>query len=195
MLSSHKLAIEYLNTGVVEISPSPVGPVCQERDQLEVICNTTLGIDHQWKFTVFPENVSHTAAPVSSIGASLSGIPMPLLISSSTITFSRLSDQNVLPLISRVTISSVRRGLNGTVVSCVELDTNLVATTTIQIIDYRQFGKTPQYYNYVNLRDVYVQVIIVGHNLRKPRGAIRRNPTPLHCMLCYYNLHEDEPTL
>ena len=87
MLSSHKLAIEYLNTGVVEISPSPVAPVCQEGDQLEVICNTTsiLGIDHQWKFTVFPENVSHTAEPVSSIGAS--GIPMPLLISSSTITF------------------------------------------------------------------------------------------------------------
>ena len=129
---------------MVEISPSPVAPVCQEGDQLELMCNTTTGIDHQWLFTVFPENVSYTVAPVSSIGES--GIPMPLLISASMITFSRLSDQNVLPLMSRVTINSVSRGLNKTVVSCCELDTNLVATTTIQIIDSRQFGKTPQYY-------------------------------------------------
>ena len=128
---------------MVEITP-PVAPVCQEGDQLELTCNTTTGIDHQWKLIVLPGNVSHTAAPVSSIGAS--GIPMPLLIGSSTITFSRLSSQNALPLISRVTISPVGRGLNGTVVSCVELDTNLVATTTIRIIDSRQFGKTPQYY-------------------------------------------------
>ena len=144
MLSSHKLAIESLNTGVVEISPSPVAPVCQEGDQLELTCNSTSGIDHQWQFTVFPENVSHTVEPVSSIGAS--GIPMPLMIGRSTITFSRLSGQNVLPLISRITISPVSRGLNGTVVSCIELDTNLVATTTIQIIDSQRFGKTPQYY-------------------------------------------------
>ena len=127
-----------------QISPSPVAPVCQEGDQLELTCNSTLGLDHQWLFTVVPENVSYTRAPVSSIG--VSGIPMPLLISGSTITFSRLSGQFDLPLISRVTISSVGRGLNGTVVSCVELDTNLVATTTIRIIDSRQFGKTPKYF-------------------------------------------------
>ena len=120
-----------------------MAPVCQERDQLELMCNTS-GIDHQWQFTVFPENVSYTRAPVESTGTS--GIPMPLLIGTSTITFSRLSDQFDLPLISRVTISSVGRGLNGTVVSCVELDTNLVATTTIQFIDSQRFGKTPQYY-------------------------------------------------
>ena len=152
---------------MVEISPSPVAPVCQEGDQLELTCNTTTGIDHQWLFTVLPENVSHTAAPVSSIGAS--GIPMPLLISGSTITFSRLSDQNVLPLISRGTISSVSGGLNGTVVSCFELDTNLVATTTIRIIDSRQFGKTPKYCMEGTCVSMYMQAIIV-HDCPNPRS-------------------------
>ena len=132
-----------LPAGVVVISPSPVAPVCQEGDQLELMCNTS-GLDHQWLFTVFPENVNYTRPPVESTGTS--GIPMPLMIGASIITFSRLSGQFDLPLISRVTISSVERRLNGTVVSCVELDTNLVATTTIQIIDSQRFGKTPQYY-------------------------------------------------
>ena len=129
---------------MVEISPSPVAPVCQEGDQLELMCNTTLGVDHQWEFTTFPENISYTRAPVSSIG--IRGTPQALLIGSSTITFSRLSGQNVLPLISRVTISPVSRGLNGIVVNCFELATNLVATTTIQlqIIDSQEFGKSPQ---------------------------------------------------
>ena len=46
-----------------------MAPVYQEGDQLELICNTTTGIDHQWKFTVFPENISYTRSPVS-IGVS-----------------------------------------------------------------------------------------------------------------------------
>jgi hypothetical protein len=130
----------YLSAGVVEISPSPVTLVCQVGNQLELTCNTTSGIDHRWEFTVFPEDVSYTAEPVSSIG--MSGVPLePLIIGTSTITFSRLSGQNVLPLISRVTVSPVSSSLNGTVVSCFDLDTNLFATTTIQIIDPQQFGK------------------------------------------------------
>ena len=128
---------------MVEISPSPVAPVCQERDQLELTCNTT-GIDHRWEFVVFPENMSHTTTPVTSIG--VSGIPQPLMISFSTITFSRLSDQNVQPLISRVIIDPVSSNLNRTVVNCVEGMNSLVSTTIIQIIDSQLFGKTPQYY-------------------------------------------------
>jgi hypothetical protein len=125
---------------VVEISPSPVAPVCQAGDQLELMCNTTSGFEHRWELTIFPENVSYTRRPVTSIG--VSGIPTsPLSIGTSTITFSRLSGQNILPLVSRITISPISSALNGTVVSCFELDTNLVATTTIQIIDPQQFGK------------------------------------------------------
>ena len=137
----------------MEISPSPVAPVCQEGDQLELTCNTT-GIDHRWEFVIFPENVSHTTTPVTSIG--VSGIPQPLMISFSTITFSRLSGQNVLPLISRVTIDPVSSDLNRTVVNCIEGMNSLVSTTITQIIDSRQFGKTPQYYG----RDICMYVYI-----------------------------------
>ena len=106
------------------------------------MCNTTSGLDHRWEFTVVPENASYTTRrPISLTG--VSGIPTtPLSIGNSMITFSRLSGPNILPLISRITISPVSRGLNGTVVSCFELATNSVATTTIQIIDTQQFGRT-----------------------------------------------------
>ena len=66
----------------------------------------------------------------------------------SVITFSRLSSQDVLPLVSRVTVNPVSSGLNGTVVNCFEgiSSTDLVATTTIRIIDSQQlnYGKTRQ---------------------------------------------------
>ena len=123
---------------MAEVSPSPVAPVCQEVGQLELTCNAT-GIDHTWKFTVFPENMTHITSPVTSTG--VSAIPRPVGIGTSMITFSRLSGPNVLPLISRITVSPVSSALNGTVVSCFD-DEDSIATTTVQIIDSRQFGKT-----------------------------------------------------
>ena len=128
-------------TGVVEISPSVVAPACQVGDPLELTCTTTTGIFHRWEFTVFPENVTHTTAPITSIGTS--GVPPPLTISTSLFTFSRLSGQNSSPLISRMVVSPVSGGLNGTVVNCFESasSTDSVATTTIQIIDPGRFGK------------------------------------------------------
>ena len=123
---------------MAEVSPSPVAPVCQEGDQLELTCNTT-GIDHRWEFTVLQKNVTYTPSPVTATG--LSGIPRPLSIGTSMITFSRLSGLNVQPLISRITITVVSSDLNQTVVHCFD-DVVSVATTIIQIIDSQQFGKT-----------------------------------------------------
>ena len=121
-------------TGVLKFSSSPVALVCQTGDQLELTCNTTSGIaiDHRWEFTIFPENVTHTPRPLTTTG--VSGIPPPLTVSTSTITFSRLSGTNDLSLISRVTVNPVNSTLNGTVVKCVDVDTDSVATTTIYII-------------------------------------------------------------
>ena len=118
---------------MAEISPSGVAPVCQEGDQLELICTTT-GIFLRWEITIFPENVTHVQTPITSVGSS--GIPPSLMISSSTITFSRLSGPNISPLISRITINPVSNGLNGTVVNCFEgsSSTESVATTSIYII-------------------------------------------------------------
>ena len=124
----------------MEISPSPVTAVCLEGDQLELTC-TSSHIFLRREFTIFPENVSHVAI-ITSAGPS--GIPPPLTVTYSMITFSRLSGQDVLPLISRVTVASVSSGLNETVVNCFEgsTSTDVVATTTIRIIDpFAQFGK------------------------------------------------------
>ena len=106
-----------LSTGV-EISPCGVALVYQAGDQFELTC-TVSGVALNGEFPVFPENVTHTTTPVTSIGGT-SGIPQPLTISSSTITFSRLSSQDSLPLISRIVVSPVNSGLNGTVVNCFE---------------------------------------------------------------------------
>ena len=128
----------------MDISPSAVAPVCQAGDQLELTCTTTTGMFHRWEITVLSENITYTTTPITSTGPS--GVPPPLTISTSTITFSRLSGQDSSPLISKIVINPISSGMNGTVVSCFEgsSSTESVATTTIQIIDPRQFGKIPQ---------------------------------------------------
>ena len=124
--------LNYLSS--VEISPSAVAPVCQVGDELELTCATT-GIFLRWEITVFPENMTHVATPVSSVGSS--GIPPPLMIGSSTFNLSRLSGPDSSPLMSRMVVNPVSSGLNGTVVNCFEgsSSTDTVATTTVQVID------------------------------------------------------------
>ena len=138
----HNVAIT-LSAGVVELSPSGVAPVCQDGDQLELMCTSSSAV-HRWEFTVFPENISYTTTPVTSAGTS--GVPQPLTVGVSMVTFSRLSGQDSLPLVSRAVVSPVSSSLNGTVVNCFEgvSSTNSVATTNIRIIDFAdQFGKIP----------------------------------------------------
>ena len=129
-----------LSAGVVELSPSGVAPVCRVGDQLELTC-TSSGAVHRWEFTFFPDNITLTPTLVTSVGTS--GVSQTLTFSSFTITFSKLSGQNLLPLVSGTVVSPVSGGLNGTVVNCFEgiSSTNSVATTTIRIIDPSQFGK------------------------------------------------------
>ena len=62
----------------------------------------------------------------------------PLTINSTImVTFSRLSNQSSLPLMSRMLIDHVNEGLNGTEVECMNTVTSEVATTTIHIIGGR----------------------------------------------------------
>ena len=125
---------------MVELSVSPVAPVCQVGDQLELTC-TTPGTVHRWEFTVFPENMTYTTVPITSVGTN--GVPPQLTVSSSMVNFFRLSGQDSSPLVSRITVNPVSSGLNRTVVNCFEgiSSTDSVATTTIRIIDPSQFGK------------------------------------------------------
>ena len=76
-----------------------------------------------------------TLMPISSIGPS--GVPQQVRMNNSTFTTSGLSDPDILPLMSRMTVNPVSSGQNGAVVNCYEgsLSTESVATTTIRIID------------------------------------------------------------
>ena len=72
---------------------------------------------------------------VSSVG-SIGVSSQPITINTTImITFSRLSDQSSLPLISRMLINSVSEGLNGVQVECVAAPKE--ATTTVHIIGGR----------------------------------------------------------
>ena len=92
---------------------------------------------------MIPQSMTFTGIAVfTSIGPS--GEPRQVMISGSTLTASRLSGNDSLPLISRMTVHPVTSGLNGAVVSCFEGSTsiNSVSTTTIRITDPDQFGKS-----------------------------------------------------
>ena len=77
----------------------------------------------------------HTNSLITSVG-SAGVISQPITINTTImITFSRLSNQSSLPLISRMLINSVSEGLNGVQVECVAATE--VATTTVHIIGGR----------------------------------------------------------
>ena len=127
------------HTGVVEISPLAVAPVCQAGDELELTC-TSSGTIHRWEVTVMmPQTMIYELTPILSIG----GTSQLVTINNSTVTTSRLSGQYSLPLMSRIVVNPVSAALNGTVVNCFEgsSSTESLATTTIRIIDPGQFGK------------------------------------------------------
>ena len=122
-------------TGVVEISPSEIAPICQAGDQRKLTCSTS-GVLQTWKFTAISESgAAMTFTRTVSSGGSTGVDSQPLIINSTLMfTFSRLSCQGSLPLISRMTIDPVTEGLNGTRVNCLDGITSESATTTLHII-------------------------------------------------------------
>ena len=114
--------------------------MCQVGDQLELTC-TSSDVLQSWQFTAISESgpaaaVTYTRS-VTSVGSS--GVDsQPITINTTImITFSRLSTQNELPLMSRILINFVSEGLNGTEVNCVNTVTSEAATTTIHVIGGR----------------------------------------------------------
>ena len=124
-----------LCTGVVEISPSVIAPVCQAGDQLKLTCST-LGVLHTWRFTAITESGAAMTFTRSVSSHGPTGVDSQPLIINSTIhfTYSRLSSQNILPLVSRITVNPMTEGLNGTRVNCFDGITSEQMATTIHII-------------------------------------------------------------
>ena len=127
------LLISYGDTagGATTISPSEKAPVCSG-GQLEVICNTTW--DLEWGFNVFRENAT-TLIRVSRVIPSVQPSPeTSQLINSTRFYFSKTSAEGASPVMSKLLINSVSRGLNGTVIYCEDLITGDLASTTVIVM-------------------------------------------------------------
>ena len=140
----------------MEISPSGVASVCQEGDQLELMC-TVSGMFQRWDFTVILGNGAVMNFMHSNTADGPSGVPPPVTVNSTMFTYSRLSARDRLPLITRLIISSVSEGLNGVEVSCMDLEASESTTTTIRIIGV---GGEVVLYNSQRLISQHLQIIL-----------------------------------
>ena len=99
-------------------------------DQLELTCNTT-GSLLEWRLTV-PNVARLYRIGITSDGGTAKETTQ-LQINTTTITFSRITNVNEVPLLSMLLINSVNASLNGTEVICENIDSSESASTTIII--------------------------------------------------------------
>ena len=114
----------HMYAGDVLIYPPGIATVCS-RHQLELTC-TTSGPILEWSFS-FTRNT--LAISSNSPGN------QTLLVNSKRLNFLRVSSEDSLPLISRLLISPVSDGLNGSSVSCTDIRTLESASTSANVID------------------------------------------------------------
>ena len=121
---------------MVTLSPMTVASVCHVGDPLINLTCTASVEFISWSFTVVNQQGRDEEVTIFSTSRAPSQQSMPIIVNSTTFTLIRNSAQNVLPLISTLSISSVSVSLNGTVVNCVDPGNSTAsASTTIQIID------------------------------------------------------------
>ena len=122
----------HMHAGNVMISPSGVATVCSGR-QLELTCTTsgrnTSIVLQEWSFSF-----TLSTRAISS-GGSDNQTTHQLVNSTIFLNFSRVSSEDSLPLISRLLISPVSDGLNGSSVSCMDIATSESVSTSINVID------------------------------------------------------------
>ena len=119
----------FSDTGTVTISPSGVATVCSG-GQLELNCTVadTGGFAILvWNVILIP--VLNYSQAISS--DSPSDQAFQKVINSTELTFSRISSQNNLPLVSRLLISAVSNHLNGTEVNCINSLTSETSSITV----------------------------------------------------------------
>ena len=122
-------------TGSLILSPMSVAPVCRVGDPLQLACTATVEFI-RWTITVVNEHGMEEEITVSRNSRDPSPPPRERIINSTKFTFTRISAEDVLPLITALVINSTSIGLNGTVVYCMDFTSSMVSsTTTIQIFD------------------------------------------------------------
>lgn len=110
--------------------PSGIAPACSG-DQLELTCSVTANL-LEWRINVTSVARIYIRG-VSSDGPTINVQTNTLMINSSNITFSRISNENAVPLISRLFISYVGDGLNGTIVTCEDVVSSQSTSTIITV--------------------------------------------------------------
>ena len=124
----HEHVHGFNHPGTVTLSPSGVAPVCSGY-QLELMCTIT-GELLQWKFNMIRGNET-TAIRITRTITSTRSAMLNVTINSTVFDFSRISAHSSVPVISRLVISPVSNGLNGTVMNCVNVEAGDVLSTTI----------------------------------------------------------------
>ena len=109
--------------------------MCRVGDPLQLTCTASIEF-MRWSIVVVNEHGMEEE--IDAIRNSLDSSPPPIdkIINSTTFTFTRTSAEDVLPLISTLSIDSISISLNGTVVNCMDTNNPMTSnSTTIQIID------------------------------------------------------------
>ena len=95
--------------------------------QLELMCTTT-GMFLNWSYSLIPNG-----RVIQSTGQSDQNYA--LTVNNIVFTFYRLSGPNSLPLMSRLLIRPVSDNLNGTVITCEDLETSNSSSTVINVVN------------------------------------------------------------
>ena len=112
-----------------------VVPVCHVGDPLQITCTASVEF-MQWSIVVVNEHGMDEEITAIRNSLDFSSPPIERVVNSTTFTITRTSAQGESPLISALSIDSVNISLNGTVVNCMDANSEMVsASTTIQIID------------------------------------------------------------
>ena len=120
---------------MLTLSPLMVVPVCRVGAPLQITFTASVKFI-RWSLVVINEHGMEEDITVSRNSRDPNPRPIEGIINSTTFTFTRTSAEDLLPLISTLSINSASIGLNGTVIHCMDVINPMTsASTTIQIIN------------------------------------------------------------
>ena len=121
---------------MVTLSPMSVAPVCCVGDPLEITCTASVQFIRRNIMVVNDQGMEEDITVSSNESRDPSPPPRERITNSTRFTFSSISPEDYLPLITTLAIISTSIGLNGTVVHCVDaINPMTSASTTIQIMN------------------------------------------------------------
>lgn len=162
------LDCESFISGTVTLSPSEIAQVCVGNN-LEFTCNIT-GRVLEWHFPLIMDSFRPFTHGIAASG-SAEAQTLRVLDNSTTYILTRSSSENS-PVSSKLQISTVRDSHNGTIVTCLDVNSATESSTTIVttvtddqvqgVCMYSYYNKTPDpidylcWYNYCNSYTLYI---------------------------------------